>query len=54
MFEPKCPKCGQRMKIHVGVLMDGWYCPACYDRYKDKKRMKELEDRIKRLEALQC
>jgi tRNA(Ile2) C34 agmatinyltransferase TiaS len=49
--KPKCPRCGGNLE-YTGYSWPypEWRCPACINRNKEKKRISDLEKRIKELE----
>jgi tRNA(Ile2) C34 agmatinyltransferase TiaS len=49
---PKCPHCGGKLQ-YTGYSWPypEYRCPACIDRNKQARKVKELEKRIKELES---
>jgi hypothetical protein len=38
------------IRYSLGMLVEEWCCPVCYERNKAKKRINELEKRMRELE----
>jgi len=51
LFGHKCSKCGAECKWETDGLIEGWWCPECHKRKKQARRIEELEERLRRLEA---
>ena len=50
LFSHNCSKCGTKCQIKSDGLFEGWWCPSCHQRKVDAKKIKELEERIRKLE----
>lgn len=46
---PRCDKCGCKMVIMETVLQRGWGCPNCLNKIRQEKRIKELEEEVRKL-----
>ena len=46
---PRCDKCGCKMVIMKTDFQIGWGCPNCLEKIRQEKRIKQLEEEIRKL-----
>lgn len=46
---PRCDECGCKMVIMETVLHRGWGCPNCLAKIRQEKRLKQLEEEVRKL-----